>query len=157
MAKIFRALSRFLMTTVFLLAAGAAHAESGTQDRLTQMFAWWNEAIKSEDALTEDAFSKYFTEDAVIRVNDREAVRGVANMVPHFRRIHSNLDYVEIVLPFETEFQTGEKIFTHHIIKAREKGAADTEVTSVMGYALMKGDKIDFINFLSVPLPDYSE
>ncbi|MBV7257496.1 hypothetical protein KCG44_11930 [Pacificimonas sp. WHA3] len=145
-------MKRLLMTLVlpFLLLASPASAHDESSNVLVDMFAWWNEAIKDEDALTEDAFSRFFTADAAIVVNNKVSVQGVANMVPHFRRIHSQVDEVEIVLPFEMGFESGDKIFTHHVIRARDKGSAVVNTSELMGYALLKNGKIEYIHFLSM-------
>ncbi len=59
-------------------------------------------------------------------------------------------------LPFIDEFAspTGDRIFTHHFVRAREHGRDSRE--RVMGYASIRDGKISLINFVSVPdpLPD---
>jgi hypothetical protein len=66
---------------------------------------------------------------------------------------------VVIDLPFIDEFAspTGDRIFTHHFVRAREHGQDSRE--RVMGYASISGGKISLINFVSVPdpLPDAGE
>ena len=52
---------------------------------------------------------------------------------------------------------SGDRIFTHHFVRAREHGKDSRE--RVMGYAAIKDGKISLINFVSVPdpLPEESE
>tara|TARA_R110002096_G_scaffold51601_1_gene134827 strand:- start:1725 stop:2183 length:459 start_codon:yes stop_codon:yes gene_type:complete len=143
--------------TPMLLSLGSLQAQSGQNNVLVNMFDWWNTAIQIDGGFTEEGFSRYFTNDAAINVNGKTAVQGVGNMVTHFRKIQKNTDYVEIVLPFEKGFQSGNNIFTHHIIKARETGAVDTSVSHVMGYAVLQNGKIANIYFLDVAISNSLE
>lgn len=134
----------------FMLVGSPAQASEKSNNILADMFTWWNGAIKSENGFTAEAFSRYFTETAEINVNDHLSVKGVENMVPHFRRIQAATDYVEIMLPFEESFKNGDRIFTYHLIKAREKGSENTTTSHLMGYAIIVDGKIDYIHFLDV-------
>ncbi|MEX2122734.1 MAG: hypothetical protein WD795_02495 [Woeseia sp.] len=140
-------LKRALFILAFMLATTAAAADDGTNDVLVDMFAWWNEAIKNEDGFTREAFGRYFTDDARIIVNDVVLVQGLDAMAEHFRGIQQRTESVEIVLPFEEEFREGSKIFTYHVIRARENGV--DRLSHVMGYAIVKDGKLALINFLS--------
>jgi hypothetical protein len=51
------------------------------------------------------------------------------------------------VLPFEEGFESGNRIFTYHLIHARENGVDRT--THVMGYAVIEDDKIALVDFLA--------
>ena len=121
------------------------------RDVLVDMFVWWNAAYKQKDGFTEAAFSKYFTEDAILRVNGSDRSKGLKDLAAHFRDIQARTELVEIELPFIDEFTspTGDRIFTHHLIKAREKGQDSLE--RVMGYAAIRDGKIALINFVSAP------
>jgi hypothetical protein len=125
--------------------AAAAH-----QDVLTEMFVWWNSAYKQPDGFTEQAFARYFTADAVLRVNGVDRCKGLAQWTAHFREIQANTERVEIQLPFIDEFESpsGERIFTHHLIKAREHGKESWE--RVMAYAVVRDGRIALINEVSV-------
>jgi ketosteroid isomerase-like protein len=127
----------------------AAHAP----DPLVAMFLWWNAAYKQQDGFTAEAFSRYFTADAVMRINGKDRSKGVADLAQHFRDIQAKTEYVAIVLPFIDEFTSasGDQIFTHHFVVAREHGVDSRE--RVMGYATIKDGKISLINFVSVPDP----
>lgn len=138
-----------LMT--FMLASSPAQASNNV---LSDMFAWWNGAIKSENGFTSKAFSRYFTDTAEININNHLSVKGVENMATHFRRIQDATDYVEIMLPFEESFKNGDKIFTYHLIKAREKDSENTTTSHIMGYAIIVDGRIDYIHFLDIPQPE---
>jgi hypothetical protein len=140
-------LKRTLFILAFMLATTAASADDGTNDVLVDMFAWWNEAIKNEDGFTREAFGRYFTDDARIIVNDVVLAQGLDPMAEHFRAIQQRTESVEIVLPFEEGFREGGKIFTYHLIRARENGV--DRLSHVMGYAIVEDGKLALINFLS--------
>ena len=116
------------------------------------MFAWWNETIKVPGGFTEEGFARFFTEDAAIIVNNRVSVRGTTNMVPHFQRIQEETESVEIVLPFEEGFREGNKIFTYHLIRARDNGT--DRLSHVMGYAVVEDGRIALVKFLSYAKPN---
>ena len=136
---------------------GAAHA--GAPDPLVAMFVWWNAAYKQKDGFTAESFSRYFTPDAVMRINGKDRCRGLEDLAQHFRDIQARTEMVVIDLPFIDEFTSanGDRIFTHHFVRAREHGKDSRE--RVMGYAAIKDGKISLINFVSVPdpLPEVSE
>jgi hypothetical protein len=140
-------LKRTLFILAFMLATTPASADDGTNDVLVDMFAWWNEAIKNEDGFTREAFGRYFTDDARIIVNDVVLAQGLDPMAEHFRAIQQRTESVEIVLPFEEGFREGGKIFTYHLIRARENGV--DRLSHVMGYAIVEDGKLALINFLA--------
>lgn len=137
-----------LMLWVSSVGLAATHAG---HDVLIDMFVWWNAAYKQKDGFTEAAFGKYFTSDAILRVNGSDRSRGLADLAAHFRDIQARTEMVEIELPFIDEFASasGDRIFTHHFVKAREKGQDSRE--RVMGYAAIRDGKISLINFVSIP------
>ena len=133
--------------------AGLPAAARAATDPLVAMFVWWNAAYKQKDGFTAEAFSRYFTPDAVMRINGSDRSKGVADLARHFRDIQATTEMVAIELPFIDEFTSadGRQIFTHHFVVAREKGKDSRE--RVMGYATIEGGKISLINFVSVPDP----
>ena len=133
-----------------LLSSGL-NAAAARHDVLVDMFVWWNAAYKQKDGFTEAAFSKYFTEDAILRVNGSDRSKGLKDLAEHFRAIQAKTELVEIELPFIDEFTSasGDRIFTHHLVKAREKGQDSRE--RVMGYAAIRDGRISLINFVGVP------
>ncbi|MFT5134361.1 MAG: ketosteroid isomerase-like protein [Gammaproteobacteria bacterium] len=126
-------------------------AESSDDDVLVRMFTWWNAAMKDPDGLTEESFRKYYTEDAAIFINARERVRGIKAMVAHFKGIQQRSEYVEIVLPFEEGFESGDRIFTHHKLRAREKGV--DRKADLMGYAIVEDGKLALVSLISYTSP----
>ncbi len=143
------AMALVLVTTFF--SAGATLAGDESENVLVDMFAWWNATIKVPGGFTEEGFARFFTEDAAIIVNNKESVRGVKNMVPHFQRIQEETESVEIVLPFEEGFREGNKIFTHHLIRSSENGV--DSLSHIMGYAVIEDGKIALVNFLNYSEP----
>lgn len=143
-----RLLKSLLLAIACQFSPAALAGETGTDANvLERMFAWWNGAYKDPGGFTEQAFRRYYTEDAAIFINGGERARGIKPMVEHFRRIQQNTESVEIVLPFEEGFASGDRIFTYHLIRARAEGA--DRLSRVMGYAVVEGGKISLINFLS--------
>lgn len=134
-------------------AAAAHHSPQANPDPLVAMFIWWNAAYRQKDGFTAQAFSRYFTPDAVMRINGKDRCVGLEDLARHFREIQARTEMVVIDLPFIDEFSsaTGDRIFTHHFVRARERGADSRE--RVMGYAAIRDGKISLINFLSVPDP----
>jgi len=152
--------SRVLTWTVIAFAMAAAlvplsdgAARADTPDPLVAMFVWWNDAYKQKDGFTAKSFSGYFTADAVMRINGKDRCKGLEDLAQHFRDIQSRTEMVVIDLPFLDEFTSpnGDRIFTHHFVRARENGKDSRE--RVMGYASIKDGKISLINFVSVPDP----
>ena len=140
-----------LMSAASVPAAQPKTTAAGPPDPLVAMFVWWNAAYKQKDGFTAEAFSKYFTPDAVLRVNGKDRSVGVEDLASHFRDIQKRSESVVIELPFLDEFASpsGDMIFTHHFVSARENGKASRE--RVMGYAAIRNGKISLINFVSVP------
>lgn len=134
-----------------ILFSGTGSAATPGANVLVDMFAWWNEAIQTPGAFTEEAFGRYFTEDAKIVVNGTASVVGLESMVQQFERIQQETEYVEIVLPFEEGFRDGNRIFTYHLIRARENGV--DSLTHVMGYAVVEDGKLALVNLLHYPEP----
>ena len=94
-------------------------ARPGAPDPLVAMFVWWNAAYKHKDGFTAESFSRYFTPDAVMRINGKDRCRGLEDLARHFRDIQARTEMVVIDLPFLDEFTsaTGDRIFTHHFVR----------------------------------------
>jgi hypothetical protein len=122
-------------------------------DPLVAMFVWWNAAYKQPEGFTAQSFGRYFTPDAVMRINGKDSCAGLEDLARHFRKIQAETEMVVIDLPFIDEFSSpgGDRIFTHHFVRAREHGKDSRE--RVMGYASIRDGKISLINFVSVPDP----
>jgi ketosteroid isomerase-like protein len=133
--------------------AGEHSAAVNRPDPLVAMFVWWNAAYLQKDGFTAEAFGRYFTDDAVMRINGKDRCKGLEDLAQHFRDIQAHTEMVVIDLPFIDEFTStnGDRIFTHHFVRAREHGEESRE--RVMGYAVIKDGKIALLNFVSVPDP----
>jgi len=133
--------------------AGQPAAASDKPDPLVAMFVWWNAAYRQKDGFTAESFGRYFTPDAVMRINGKDRCKGLADLAQHFRDIQARTEMVAIDLPFIDEFASpsGDRIFTHHFVRARENGEDSRE--RVMGYATIRGGKIALLNFVSIPDP----
>jgi ketosteroid isomerase-like protein len=142
-----------LTLAVMLAPVSMGLARADTPDPLVAMFVWWNSAYKQKDGFTAQSFSRYFTADAVMRINGKDRCHGVDDLAQHFRDIQAKTEMVVIDLPFIDEFTSpsGDRIFTHHFVRAREHGQDSRE--RVMGYASIRDGKISLINFVSVPDP----
>lgn len=149
---------QLLASIAILLGLGlgpvAADAQQGQETVLTQMFQWWNAAIKDPNGFTREAFGRYFTEDGAIMINGKVAVKGLDDLVTHFRDIQSRVEYVEIVVPFEEEFvsASGDRIFTYHLIKSRADGRDG--LMHAMGYADIRDGKIAVVHLVRAEEPD---
>lgn len=121
------------------------------EDALTRMFVWWNAAYKDKNGFTKAAFEKYFTPDAVMRINGRDSAVGSQDLADHFQQIQARTEAVEIELPFLETFSSADhkRIFTYHVVTSRENGKAGREL--VMGYADIRNGRISLINFVSAP------
>jgi ketosteroid isomerase-like protein len=139
-----------LILSLFQLANPVFAADSN-DNVLVQMFVWWNGAIKDPNGFTEEAFRRYYTEDAAIIINSTERVRGIKNLVTHFKNIQQKVESVEIVLPFEEGFESGNRIFTYHTIRSRRDGVDG--VSHIMGYAIVEDGKIALADFISYQPP----
>lgn len=154
MKTILTAAATLALSTV-LLPAGALAAEQTfsapvKNDVLSRMFIWWNQAIKDPNGFTVEAFSRYFTDDAVLRINGTNRAAGIQNLTERFRMIQKGVEAVEIKVPFVEAFSSpdGSKIFTYHLEEAMEKGKASHSM--VMGYAEIRDGKIALVNFISI-------
>ena len=144
---------KIILVTLLCQLAVPVFADDGGASVLVRMFAWWNSAIKDPEGFTEGAFREYYTDDAAIIINGKELMRGIKPMVEHFRRVQSDNDYVEIVLPFEEEFKSasGDRIFTHHLVRGLADGV--DRRSRLMGYAVIKDGRISLVNFVRYDQP----
>lgn len=153
-------MKKFLSAAVALaiapvLVPASAHAEATfsaptKDDLVARMFVWWNAAFKDPEGFTPEAFGRYFTEDAVMRINGTNRAQGLTDLAARFRMIQKAVDAVEIKVPFVEAFSSpdGSKIFTYHLEEAVEKGKPSHSM--VMGYVEVRGGKIALVNFMSV-------
>jgi hypothetical protein len=121
-------------------AAAAATATERSDDPVSRMFIWWNQAFKTPGAYTAANFRKHFTEDATLILEGRTVISGVEQWATHFQKIQSGGGEVEIVVPFKEMFRTGDRVYTYHVIRSRRGGKAACSLAA--GHATLKGDRI---------------
>ena len=151
MKRILAALALFSMTATPSIAAPAStFSKPAAHDPLSRMFIWWNAAFKDPNGFTPEAFGRYFTADAVMRINGTDRAKGLADMATRFRMIQGSVDAVEIKVPFVEAFSSpdGSKVFTYHLEESSKDGKASHGM--VMGYAEIRDGKIALVNFLSM-------
>lgn len=131
-------------------AAETTFSAPTAQDPVSRMFVWWNAAFKDPNGFTPEAFGRYFTEDAVMRINGTNRAKGLVDLAARFRMIQGKVQAVEIKVPFVEAFSSpdGSKVFTYHLEEGTENGKVSHSM--VMGYAEIRDGKIALVNFLSM-------
>ncbi|WP_380874928.1 hypothetical protein [Sphingomonas sp. DBB INV C78] len=149
-----RILAALLLATTVATPAVAAppatFSKPVNNDVVSRMFTWWNVAFKDPNGFTVEAFSRYFTKDAVLRINGTNRAAGIEDLAARFRMIQSKVDAVEIKVPFVEAFSSpdGSKIFTYHLEESMHDGKPSHGM--VMGYVEVRDGKIALVNFMSV-------
>ena len=127
-------------------AATTSLAQAGPEpssDVLSRFFVWWNQTFKQPGGYTAEAFGQWFTPDATLYLEGREVIRGLDGWAKHFQRIHGGGGEVEIVVPFKRVFQSGNRIYTYHVIRSRREGKVACSLAA--GHAELRGGKISTI------------
>ncbi len=127
--------------TLCLMASPSALAQSAEvdgPDRLSSMFAWLNEGMRTQSAFTSEAFGQRLTSDAVLIVDGMEMMRTPGGWAARFHALQQVTDAVEVVLPFRYAFQVGNSIYTYHIIRVRAQGRVGCMLAA--GHAELRGD-----------------
>jgi hypothetical protein len=122
--------------------AASAPAEPAG-DVLSRFFVWWNATYKVPGGYTAAGFSQWFTPDATLVLEGKEVIRGLDGWAAHFQRIQAGGGEVEIVVPFKRVFQSGDRIYTYHVIRSRRDGKAACSLAA--GHAELRGDRISTI------------
>jgi hypothetical protein len=138
-----------LALLLLALPIAGAHAASGASaappaaaqlDVLQRFFQWWNATFKVPGGYTAEAFGQWFTPDATLVLEGKEVIRGVDGWAKHFQKIQSGGGDVEIVVPFKTVFQAGNRIYTYHVIRSRRDGKVACSLAA--GHAELRDGKI---------------
>lgn len=124
-------------------------------DKLSEMFTWWNQAMKTPGGFTEQAFAKYFTQDAPLVIDGVEVMRSPAGWAQRFQAIQAATDAVEIVVPFRYSFQQGDRIYTYHIIRSRAAGKVDCMLAA--GHADLEGNLIRRVTLVRTSIDPASD
>lgn len=111
-----------------------------SNDALSRMFLWWNQAFKTPGAYTPENFSKHFTPDATLTLEGRTVINGVDQWATHFQKIQASGAEVEIVVPFKQVFQQGNMIYNYHVIRSRRNGKPSCALAA--GHAELRDGKI---------------
>lgn len=152
---VLRIITKVSFLTVCIVAQPTyATATPGT-DKLSEMFTWWNGAMKTPGALTEQAFSKFFTIDAPLVIDGKEVMHGPAGWANRFQMIQAATDVVEIVVPFRYVFQKGDQIYTYHIIRSRAQGKVSCMLAA--GHADLRGDLISKVTLVRAEIDPASD
>jgi hypothetical protein len=120
--------------------AGAAPPAAAQLDVLQRFFQWWNATFKVPGGYTAEGFGQWFTPDATLVLEGKEVIRGVDAWATHFQKIQAGGGDVEIVVPFKTVFQSGDRIYTYHVIRSRRDGQVACSLAA--GHAELVGGKI---------------
>lgn len=115
---------------------------------LERMFHWWNEAYPVKGSYSPEAFSRFFTDDAVMIIDGVAKAEGLDGLSRNFNAIQNSVDHVEMVMPPIETFSSGDRIFTYHKELVRHNGK--DSVAYIMGYAVTRGDKIAKIDFINM-------
>lgn len=124
-------------------------------DKLSEMFTWWNQAMKTPGAFTEGAFARYFTSDAALVIDGKEVMRSPAGWAQRFQAIQAATDAVEIVVPFRYSFQAADRIYSYHIIRSRAAGKVDCMLAA--GHADVKGGLISHVTLVRANIDPASD
>lgn len=148
-------IAAILGASLAILAPQQQCKAATSPDKLSEMFIWWNGAMKTPGALTEQAFAKFFTADAPLVIDGKEVMRGPAGWADRFQKIQAATDAVEIVVPFRHVFQAGGQIYTYHIIRSRAQGRVSCMLAA--GHADLKGGMISKVTLVRAEIDPASD
>ncbi|WP_137679848.1 hypothetical protein [Aurantiacibacter suaedae] len=89
---------------------------------MTRMFAWWNVQMADGIPFEQAGFARFFTDDAVLRIDGGVVAEGLPALLTHFQRIQNSGAQVEIALPFVECSEAGQREYTMHVIRSRRDG-----------------------------------
>lgn len=115
---------------------------------IVRFFEWWNEAMKDEALLTEEAFRQYFTRDGSLIVNGELRAQGCEALSRHYKRIKASVDKVGMTLPVVAEGADGDLDFVHVFSDVVVDGKPRT--IEAMAYAEVEGDRMRVMRVLSI-------
>jgi hypothetical protein len=135
---------------VLCLMTGSTHsalAQTGdAPDKLSQLFVWWNEAMRTPGAYTSEAFAQRITSDASFVIDGVEVMRAPGGWASRSDALQKVTEAMEIVLPFRYAFQVGNSVYTYHVIRARAQGRTLCMLAS--GHAELRGDLISRVTIV---------
>jgi ketosteroid isomerase-like protein len=113
---------------------------------LIQMYQWSNAAMLQPAAYTEQDYARYYTSDAVLVIDGVDIVRGLSAFAQHFNRIKASGARVQTGMPFEMEVQSGNIIYTYHVIRSVRAGEASCMLAA--GHAKLRDGKIALLSLV---------
>ena len=137
----------FAFISMLLCVAPASTAQD-SPNVMVQMFNWWNAAYKVEGAFTSEAFSQFYTKDAVMIIDGSVRATGLDEFSRNFNKIQKSVESVTIQMPPIESFSQGDRIFTYHKDLVHDQG--QDSVGYVMGYVVVSDGKISEINFVNM-------
>lgn len=136
-------------------AAAQSPLESNGPDKLSELFAWWNDAMRTPGAYTSDAFATRITDDASLIIDGLEMMRGPGGWASRSQALQQVTDAMEIVVPFRYAFQVGNSIYSYHVIRARAQGRALCMLAA--GHAELRGDLISRVTLVRAEIDPASD
>ena len=125
-------------------------AENAASDKFSQMRAWLNHAMRTPGAYTSDAFAKRVTSDATLVVDGIELMRSPGGWASRFHAVQQLTDAIEIVLPARQVFQSGDRIYSYHLLRLRAQGRVTCML--VAGHAELRGDLISKVTLVQAAI-----
>lgn len=116
---------------------------------IVAMFRWWNVAFGDPEGFTEAAFSRYFSDDAILIANGAFRGQGLTELTKHYRAIQAAVPAVEMVLPVEDAFATPDRAFVHCREIVRSEGGE--EAFECMAYATVSAGKMTALRVIGRP------
>jgi len=118
------------------------------ENPIIRFFTWWNDAMADPDQLQADGFARHFTDTCELIVNGHLRASDPGSLAIHYRAIADRLDVVQMVLPVEHEFSTGENAFVH--CRTRAVLGEQESAEEAMAYAIVEGGRIRRLRVVSL-------
>ena len=119
-----------------------------SENVITRMFAWWNEAMLDPGRLSAGAFARFYTEDGQLVVNGTLRATGPAALADHYRAIAGKCDEVAMILPVEQAFACDDRAFVH--CHTRTVIAGVESVEEAMAYAVVVEGRMALLRVVSL-------
>jgi hypothetical protein len=136
-------------------ALAQSPAEIEAPDKLSRMFAWLNEGMRTPGAYTNEAFAERITGDAALIIDGVEMMRTPGGWAARFHALQQVTDAMEIVLPSRYAFQVGNSIYTYHVIRVRAQGRVACMLAA--GHAEFRGELISRITLVQSEIAPASD
>lgn len=121
-----------------------------SENVITRMFAWWNEAMRDPERLSAEAFARFYTDDGQLVVNGALRATGPAALAGHYRAIAMKCDEVAMILPVEQAFACDDRAFAHCRTRAIVSGIESAE--EAMAYAVIVDGRMVLLRVVSLSI-----